>query len=64
MPRKITKNFSQTLTFNGLYGVISQKIVLFIITAVRTSNPTTSVRISGLRAEILTRDVPNNLQGS
>jgi hypothetical protein len=27
------------LTFNGLHGVISQKIVLFI-TTVRTSNPT------------------------
>jgi hypothetical protein len=28
------------LTFNGLHGIISQKIVLFITTAVRTSNPT------------------------
>jgi hypothetical protein len=28
------------LTFNGLHGVISQNIVLFITTAVRTSNPT------------------------
>jgi hypothetical protein len=28
------------LTFNGLHGVISQKIVLFITTNVRTSNPT------------------------
>jgi hypothetical protein len=28
------------LTFNGLHGVISQKIVLFITTAVRTSDPT------------------------
>jgi hypothetical protein len=28
------------LTFNGLHGVISQKIVLFITPAVRTSNPT------------------------
>jgi hypothetical protein len=27
------------LIFNGLYGVISQKIVLFITTDVRTSNP-------------------------
>jgi hypothetical protein len=26
--------------FNALHGVISQKIVLFITTAVRTSNPT------------------------
>jgi hypothetical protein len=31
------------LTFNGLHGVISQKIVLFITTAVRTSNPTFSM---------------------
>jgi hypothetical protein len=29
------------LIFNGLYGVISEKIILFITTAVRTSNPTT-----------------------
>jgi hypothetical protein len=28
------------LTFNGLHGVMSQKIVLFITTAVITSNPT------------------------
>jgi hypothetical protein len=28
------------LTLNGLHGVISEKIVLFITTAVRTSNPT------------------------
>jgi hypothetical protein len=28
------------LTFNGLHGVISQNIVLFITTAGRTSNPT------------------------
>jgi hypothetical protein len=28
------------LTFNGLHGVISQKIVIFINIAVRTSNPT------------------------
>jgi hypothetical protein len=28
------------LTFNGLHDVISQKVVLFITTAVRTSNPT------------------------
>jgi hypothetical protein len=27
------------LTFNGLHGIISQKTELFIITAVRTSNP-------------------------
>jgi hypothetical protein len=27
------------LTFNGLHGVISQKTVLFITTAVRASNP-------------------------
>jgi hypothetical protein len=26
--------------FRGLYGVISQKMVLFVSTAVRTSNPT------------------------
>jgi hypothetical protein len=30
------------LTFNGLHGVISQKIEFFITTAVRTSNPRSS----------------------
>jgi hypothetical protein len=29
-----------SLTFSGLHGVTSQKIVLLITTAVRTSNPT------------------------
>jgi hypothetical protein len=33
------------MTFNGLHGVISQKIELFITTAVRTSNPTTITHI-------------------
>jgi hypothetical protein len=33
------------LTFNGLHGVISQKIVLFITTAVRTSNPTRNKKL-------------------
>jgi hypothetical protein len=28
------------LTFNGLHGVISQKLILFMTTAVKTSNPT------------------------
>jgi hypothetical protein len=32
------RNFS--LLFNGLHGFVSQKIELFITTAVRTSNPT------------------------
>jgi hypothetical protein len=33
--------FSETSwTLNGLHGVISQKMVLFITTAVKTSNPT------------------------
>jgi hypothetical protein len=32
--------FLRRLTFNGLYGVMSQKTELFIITAVRISNPT------------------------
>jgi hypothetical protein len=31
--------------FNGLNGVISQKMVLFITTAVRTSNPTQEILI-------------------
>jgi hypothetical protein len=34
--------WQRRLTFNVLYGVISQKIELFIVTAVRTYNPTYS----------------------
>jgi hypothetical protein len=33
------------LTFTGLHGVISQKIVLFITTALRTSNPSSTYLI-------------------
>jgi hypothetical protein len=29
------------LTFNGLHGIISQELVVFITTAVRTANPLT-----------------------
>jgi hypothetical protein len=32
--------WQEELTFFGLHGVISQKIVLFITTGVTTSNPT------------------------
>jgi hypothetical protein len=32
------------LTFNGLHGVISQKTVLFVSTAVRTSGPTQNMK--------------------
>jgi hypothetical protein len=32
--------FSETLTFNGIHGVMSQKIELFITTGVGTSDPT------------------------
>lgn len=35
------------LTFNGLQGVISQKIELFITIAVRTSNPTRVMNRTG-----------------
>jgi hypothetical protein len=35
------------LTFNGLHGVISQEIELFITTAVRTSDPTFVLNILG-----------------
>jgi hypothetical protein len=34
---------TRRVTFSGLHSVISQKIELFITTAARTSNPTTSV---------------------
>jgi hypothetical protein len=36
------------LTFNGLHGVISQKIELFITTAVRTSNPAELLKFANL----------------
>jgi hypothetical protein len=35
------------LTLNGLHGVISQKMVLFITTAVKTSNPTEWISVYG-----------------
>jgi hypothetical protein len=35
-----TTCLSETLTFNGIHGVISQKTELFITTGVSTSNPT------------------------
>jgi hypothetical protein len=34
----------QSSVFNGLQGVISQKIVLFITTAVRTSKPVSTLK--------------------
>jgi hypothetical protein len=37
---KSTISLLATCTLNGLHGVISQKMILFITTAVRTSNPT------------------------
>jgi hypothetical protein len=39
------------MTFNGLHGVISQKIELFITTAVRTSNLTLTSSSSGVSFE-------------
>jgi hypothetical protein len=33
------------LTLNGLYGVVCQKMILFITTAVKTSNPTEEHKI-------------------
>jgi hypothetical protein len=41
LPWRQRRHFSpkHLLTFNGLHGVISQKIKLFISTALRTSNP-------------------------
>jgi hypothetical protein len=50
------------LTFNGLHGVISQKIVLFITTAVRTSNPTDwrGSRLIHSLNFIIGHDLPNS----
>jgi hypothetical protein len=41
------------LTFNGLHGVISQKIVLFITTAVRTSDPANGLIIMKLNTHVM-----------
>jgi hypothetical protein len=41
--RKIVQQISEKAggkQLNGLHGIISQKMILFIITAVKTSNPT------------------------
>jgi hypothetical protein len=35
------------LTLNGVHGITSQKMILFITTAVKTSNPTGTINISG-----------------
>jgi hypothetical protein len=48
LPRRILRPWrwrrcvplKRRLTFNGLHGILSQKIVSFITTTVRTSNPT------------------------
>jgi NhaP-type Na+/H+ or K+/H+ antiporter len=40
------------LTLSGLHGVISQKTVLFITTAVRTSNPVSVQTISNIAGAI------------
>jgi hypothetical protein len=37
---------NRQLTFNGLHGLVSQKIEPFITTAVRTSNPTNRILFS------------------
>jgi hypothetical protein len=37
--------FLRRLKLNGLHGVISQKMILFITTAVKTSNPTKTVAV-------------------
>jgi hypothetical protein len=37
------------LTLNGLHGVISQKMVLFITTAVRTSNHTIIISLNMIK---------------
>jgi hypothetical protein len=34
------KQVTSDLIFSGVYGIITQKIEIFITTAVRTSNPT------------------------
>jgi hypothetical protein len=45
------------LTFNGLHGVISQMIWLFVTTAVRTSNPTSSHPAFKIKLNIVSRIV-------
>jgi hypothetical protein len=47
--------FSETSVDNGLHGVISRKMVLFITTAVRTSNPTIWILIEILLSSVIPR---------
>jgi hypothetical protein len=48
---------SRLLTFNGLHGVISQKVEVFIITAVRTSDPTLKLYLTTLTYRWLVIDL-------
>jgi hypothetical protein len=45
------------LIFNGLHGVISQKIVLFIMTTVRTSNPASLLPYKRVAVKLNTQQV-------
>jgi hypothetical protein len=39
----LTTEEERRVQLNGLHGIISQKTILFITTAVKTSNPTSSL---------------------
>jgi hypothetical protein len=49
------------LTFNGLHGVISQKIEAFITTALRISNPTKAFPLLFVLAQFVSCNVKNDL---
>jgi hypothetical protein len=48
-----TCSFEKSVAFNELCGVISQKIELFITTAVRTSNPTFNICCFRMNVQLL-----------
>jgi hypothetical protein len=48
---------------NGLHGVISQKMILFITTAVKTSNPTRDVNLHSVQIGSGAYATTNGYQG-
>jgi hypothetical protein len=50
------------LIFNGLHGVITEKIEIFINTVVRTSNPAFHNTVASYGEEILDTDQPSSLR--
>jgi hypothetical protein len=56
MPVQAVCSSETSVDFNGLHGVISQKLELFITAAVRTSNPTSMHTYTALKCVIETKN--------